>query len=53
MFLVILSEQTVKCVIGFGRYDRILEDQWKWQKGTTLKSKGLVHFVSLIILIPW
>ncbi len=38
LFLVILSEQNVKCVyiIGFGRFGRngrfvrILENQWKW-----------------------
>jgi hypothetical protein len=29
-FLVILSELGVKCVIGFGRFMRILKDRWKW-----------------------
>jgi hypothetical protein len=28
-FLIILSELIIKCVIGFGRFVRILEDQWK------------------------
>ncbi len=27
--LVVLSALTVKCVIGFGRFVRILEDKWK------------------------
>ncbi len=34
--LVILSELTVKCVIVFGSFVRILEDQWKWYKGTII-----------------
>jgi len=25
----LLSELKIKCVIGFGRFVRILEDQWK------------------------
>jgi hypothetical protein len=29
-FLVILSELIVKCVIRFGRFVNILENQWKW-----------------------
>jgi hypothetical protein len=33
---VILCELIVKCVIGFGRIVRILEDPWKWQKGTII-----------------
>ncbi len=28
-FLTIFSELIVKCVIGFGRFVRILKDQWK------------------------
>jgi hypothetical protein len=28
--LLILSELTVKCVIGVGMFVRILQDQWKW-----------------------
>jgi hypothetical protein len=28
-FLIILSELIIKCVIGIGRFVRILEDQWK------------------------
>jgi hypothetical protein len=27
--LVIWSEETVKCIKGFGGFVRILEDQWK------------------------
>jgi len=29
IFLTIFSELIVKCVIGFGRFVRILKDQWK------------------------
>ncbi len=29
-YLIILSELIIKCVIGIGRFVRILEDQWKW-----------------------
>jgi hypothetical protein len=29
LFLVILSETVIKFIIGFGRFTRILEDQWK------------------------
>ncbi len=32
-FLGTLSELIVKCVIGFGRLLRILENQWKLWKG--------------------
>jgi hypothetical protein len=28
--LVILSKLMMKCVIGFGMFVRVLEDQWKW-----------------------
>jgi len=29
LFLVILSNIVIKFIIGFGRFTRILEDQWK------------------------
>jgi hypothetical protein len=29
LFLVILSETVIKFLIGFGRFTRILKDQWK------------------------
>jgi len=32
--IVILRKLIVKCVIGFGRFQRILKGQWKWSKGT-------------------
>jgi hypothetical protein len=32
----ILSELTVKCLIGFGRFLIILEDQWKWENVTII-----------------
>ncbi len=34
--LFILNELTMKYVIEFGRFVRILEDQWKWYKGTII-----------------
>jgi len=34
----ILSELTVKCLIGFGRFLRILEDHWKWENGTIISN---------------
>jgi hypothetical protein len=33
---VILSKLTVKYVMGFGSFMRILEDQWKWKKWTII-----------------
>ncbi len=38
LFLVIFSEVVVKCVVGFGRFVRIVEDQWKWSEGTCIFS---------------
>ncbi len=36
VFIVILRELIIKCVIGFVRFVRILEDRWKWKKGTII-----------------
>jgi len=30
LFLKILSELKIKCVSRFGRFVRILKNQWKW-----------------------
>ncbi len=30
VFLVVWSELRVRCVLGFVRFVKILEDQWKW-----------------------
>jgi hypothetical protein len=35
-FRVILVEITIKCEIGFVKFVKILEDQWKWEKGTII-----------------
>jgi hypothetical protein len=32
VFILILRELIIKCVIGFVRFVRILEDQWKWKE---------------------
>jgi len=36
VFIVILRELIIKCVIGFVRFVMILEDQWKWKKWTII-----------------
>jgi hypothetical protein len=36
VFIVILRELIIKCVIGFVRFVRILEDPWKWKRGTII-----------------
>ncbi len=30
LFSFSVSESTIKCIIGLGRFARILKDQWKW-----------------------
>jgi hypothetical protein len=50
--LVILSELTIKCVIGFGRYVRIVEDQ-STPTHSDFQGGQHVHYFDMCKSIPF